>query len=250
MKRTASLLPQLEGHGNDEDSNNNKKVKSSGGGSSSSSNWRDLLYPDVRYVIYSFSDDVTLLALALTSRLTFAETAKERQCRGSPFQPSFGLALLKSGYDALASRILSLASLQAIPPFYLFDLDAGACLARLIEETTEWPFDWKPHAFASYGKIQCLKALHEKGLIKMDKHVTWMAAMYGHLDCLIYAHTHGCPWNSDILYEAARHGHLACLQYAHEQGCPWSHGLAAVAAANGHDACLAYILGQKKRIFL
>jgi hypothetical protein len=48
------------------------------------------------------------------------------------------------------------------------------------------------------------------------------AAANGHLECLKYAHEHGCHWNSTVCIAATKNGHLECLRYAHENGCPWS----------------------------
>ena len=46
------------------------------------------------------------------------------------------------------------------------------------------------------------------------------AAHESHLECLRYAHEHGCPWDEWTCYCAA-YGHLECLRYAHQHGCPW-----------------------------
>ena len=36
----------------------------------------------------------------------------------------------------------------------------------------------------------------------------------GHLECLKYAHEHGCPWDKDECIDAARaYAHTACLTY-------------------------------------
>ena len=45
------------------------------------------------------------------------------------------------------------------------------------------------------------------------------------LECLKYAHEHGCPWDILTCMYAALNGHLDCLQYAHENGCPWDGGI-------------------------
>ena len=47
------------------------------------------------------------------------------------------------------------------------------------------------------------------------------AAENGHLECLKYAHEHGCPWDEETCAVAAENGQLECLKYAHEHGCPW-----------------------------
>ena len=47
------------------------------------------------------------------------------------------------------------------------------------------------------------------------------AAGGGHLDCLQYAHEHGCPWDVNTCASAVFGEQLHCLQYAREHGCPW-----------------------------
>ena len=44
----------------------------------------------------------------------------------------------------------------------------------------------------------------------------------GHLECLKYAHEHGCPWDEWTCRGAAENGHLECLKYACAHGCPGS----------------------------
>ena len=66
------------------------------------------------------------------------------------------------------------------------------------------------------------------------------AARRGHLACMAYAHSEGCPWNAFTSAAAATGGHLACLMYAHEQRCPWHNLTPFQAAAGGHLACLIY----------
>ena len=44
----------------------------------------------------------------------------------------------------------------------------------------------------------------------------------GHLDCLKWAHEHGCDWSSHTCRDAALGGNLDCLIWAREHGCPWN----------------------------
>ena len=62
----------------------------------------------------------------------------------------------------------------------------------------------------------------------------------GHLDCLKYAHGHGCPWDNGTTRFAALNDHLECLRFAHKHGCPWDSRIAGIAAAHGHLDCLKY----------
>ena len=63
-----------------------------------------------------------------------------------------------------------------------------------------------------------------------------MAAENGHLDCLKYAHEHGCPWNENTCMWAARNGHLDCLKYAHVNGCSWN----IIVLKSKYDCILTY----------
>ncbi len=67
-----------------------------------------------------------------------------------------------------------------------------------------------------------------------------IAALNGHLDCLIYAHENGCPWDEQTCANAALHGHFECLKYAVKNGCPWDHNTWYSATRDGHLDCLKY----------
>ena len=47
--------------------------------------------------------------------------------------------------------------------------------------------------------------------------------LFGHLECLKYAHENECPWDKETCSSAAESGHLECLKYAHENGCHWTY---------------------------
>ena len=67
--------------------------------------------------------------------------------------------------------------------------------------------------------LALVRYAHEHG--PWDENTCDWAEMEGHLDCLKYAHEHGCPWDEQTCAGAALSGQLECLQYAHEHGCPW-----------------------------
>ena len=89
----------------------------------------------------------------------------------------------------------------------------------------------------SFGKFLPIK--WAKSLI--DKTYIEQVAESGHLDCLIYLHEEGCPWNETTCEKAARNGHLDILKYLHEEGCPWDESTCKAAAMNGHLDCLIYL---------
>ena len=102
---------------------------------------------------------------------------------------------------------------------------------------------------ATKGHLQCLK--HLRGKYEFDESLylldewrnagNW-AAIYGHLDCLRYAHENGCPPHKSVCVDAAIGGHLACLRYAHENGFPWDEMTTKAASCLGDEWCWRYQL--------
>lgn len=92
---------------------------------------------------------------------------------------------------------------------------------------------------ARYGHLDCLMYAHSQGCEWNDSTCTW-AAMYGHLDCLRYAHENGCGWNATTCSWAATAGQLVCLRYANMHGCAWDEWTCTHAAQGGHLECLKY----------
>ena len=57
--------------------------------------------------------------------------------------------------------------------------------------------------------------------------------------------TNGCENGCDTCFYAASNGHLECLKYAHEHGCPWDELTCRYAAENGHLECLKYACARE-----
>lgn len=92
---------------------------------------------------------------------------------------------------------------------------------------------------ALHGSVECLRYAHEHGC-PWDSCVPWAAATCGSLACLSYVHRCGCPWDSRVTWAAAQCGSVECPSYAHEHGCEWD-GLACEAAIKGDRLrCLRY----------
>ena len=98
---------------------------------------------------------------------------------------------------------------------------------------------WVSAATAKIGHIECLMYLHQHGC-PWDTNSCYYAALGGHLECLKYLHEHRCPWDSITSANAAHGGHLKCLEYAHEHGCHWNSVTCSSAAVGGHLECLEY----------
>lgn len=91
------------------------------------------------------------------------------------------------------------------------------------------------------GDLELLRRLYEGGGgVKWNAQTCAYSTCQNQLECLRFAHEHGCPWDERTPAYAAEGGHLACLQYAHENGCPWDEVTCTFAAKNGHLACLQY----------
>ncbi len=72
------------------------------------------------------------------------------------------------------------------------------------------------------------------------------AAKYGDLEYFIYSYQNGnCPWNEKTTAMAARYGHLVCLEYAHTRGCSWDERTCSYAVSGGHLDCLQYAIKNK-----
>ena len=40
-----------------------------------------------------------------------------------------------------------------------------------------------------------------------------MAAQYGYIKCLNYAHDNGCPWDVDVFDKAEENENIDCMKY-------------------------------------
>jgi len=89
------------------------------------------------------------------------------------------------------------------------------------------------------GHLECLKYAHEHGC-EWDSETCSIAAWKGHVDCLKYAREHGCEWDKYTTLNAARKGHLDCLKYAYENGCDRNPNICSIAADAGHFSCMKY----------
>jgi len=91
------------------------------------------------------------------------------------------------------------------------------------------------------GHMNCMCFAHEHGCI-WTYEATRGAAQNGHMDCLVYAHEHGAPMDVFPMatYFAAANGHLDCLKYVHKHGAPWDRQTCGVASSNGHLTCFHY----------
>lgn len=56
--------------------------------------------------------------------------------------------------------------------------------------------------------------------IKEKQLICVLSAKIGKINCLRYAHEHGCPWDAATCKYAFDYGHPDCLQYAINNKCP------------------------------
>jgi hypothetical protein len=99
------------------------------------------------------------------------------------------------------------------------------CLKFLHEEGYKWDLD-AASVLAVKGSLEGLKWLKSIGpqggpYDVWDSHVVAAAAQAGQLECLIYAHQNGCELTLLSSSWAGSNGHLGCLKYLISHGCPW-----------------------------
>lgn len=119
------------------------------------------------------------------------------------------------------------------------------CLDRLHHKGVPW--DFATAATAAQYSIECLTYAHEHGC-PWNKNVTSAAAYAGKLALMIYAHENGCPWDTDTLCWAIWGGNMCCWSYAVTNACPWSTTALECAAAAEDDEVLQFVIDSKKPI--
>ena len=78
--------------------------------------------------------------------------------------------------------------------------------------------------------------------------VSGACAAVGRLDLLVEARVLGYPWNAYTCEFAASNGHLECLKYAHEHGCPWDEGTfedSVCAMSNGNMEVILFLIERE-----
>jgi len=68
------------------------------------------------------------------------------------------------------------------------------------------------------------------------------AAYHGYVDCMKYAHEHGCPWHLCTTSMAVLKNNFECLEYAHKHGCPWDKHVIRFARHKNYIKCLTYAI--------
>lgn len=94
---------------------------------------------------------------------------------------------------------------------------------------------------ALYGHLECLRYAHAVHGFPVTAATCAAAAESGSVPCLQYCHQHSIDgWDERVCIAAASGGHESCLRYAHENGCSWNERVSLAAALNGHVNCLRY----------
>lgn len=122
------------------------------------------------------------------------------------------------------------------------NINSIECMKYAIDECGFIPTHYTMDTIASNGNLELMKYLHERYGYRFENNMNTcrFATMYGHVECLQYAHEHGCPWDEQVCWKAAFNGHIDCLKYAHQNGCPWDVYTIRCAAESGHIECLKY----------
>lgn len=67
---------------------------------------------------------------------------------------------------------------------------------------------------AMAGRLDCLTWAHEEANYPWDEYTCYCATVSDHIECLVYAYTHGCPLDiSNTIYGSMLNGSHHCLSY-------------------------------------
>lgn len=125
------------------------------------------------------------------------------------------------------------------------------CLRFAYEHGCPWDREVGP-LMVKYGHLSCLKYAAENGY-SLNESLLNSSLIYGHLNCLQYIYECGCTsWPNGVMacIYAANSGYLDCLIYAHTHGCPftaelnrWANARANLFEVSSKQfACCQYIL--------
>ena len=128
----------------------------------------------------------------------------------------------------ISSMFLNLYELFNLTILPMHDYHPDAC---------PWPCSI---GFKNCVRIDFYRVLCRSETVLRDN-LCYYAADMGNIECLIYAHTHKCPWNVSVSSIAAYRGNLDCLKYAIENCCKFDIFTLSAAAKCGHLNCLRYI---------
>ncbi|KAL5239972.1 hypothetical protein ACI65C_007382 [Semiaphis heraclei] len=93
---------------------------------------------------------------------------------------------------------------------------------------------------AYFGQLECLEYAHRQG-VPWDVFTCVLAVLGESYRCLTFAVENGCPLDrSDPVEAAVTIGNLRMLKYLHQNQCPWSSETCTFAALSGQLECLKY----------
>ena len=95
-------------------------------------------------------------------------------------------------------------------------------------------------AAARHGHVNILHYFHHGCGLALTGNVTILAAGFGHLEALKYAHEAGCEWSHLECMVAASGGHAHCLEFAHTHGSRCHANVLTAARSQGNADCIEY----------
>jgi hypothetical protein len=211
--------------------------------------WVDspLLHRDYLLEVASHLDEVSLILLCFTSRLTKGAVLDHCRMRNS------GL-LRKEHACEWAS---SLGYLSAFIWFAHNDCPMRLynCLLSAVVGGHLNLVKWFDESYsvqvghqelmcclaASNGRLDVMHWLVETGRCVGNRDVFASAAEGGNLEIVKLLREKGCPWDVFTCADAAKGGHLEVLKWLHGEGCPWDNRTSFKAAAYGHLELLKWV---------
>jgi len=73
-------------------------------------------------------------------------------------------------------------------------------------------------SIAMWGLLGHLQYIKTHTTFTVNELVIQAALSEGHLDCVGYLHTVGCPWDFNPYPQVIRRGHYDCLVFMHQHG--------------------------------
>jgi len=144
--------------------------------------------------------------------------------------------MLQMGGDDLPEDSKSTSKGRAMP-FSLIKLAYFAC-----DPESRELYDTKTHG-VSVDLQNCCNHLMQPSCMRRpfkpktgeESDLCYIAASYGHIDCLQQAHVAGFPWNWRTIEVSCQCGHMECLKYVHENGCELAGSVPVLAAASASN---------------
>lgn len=167
--------------------------------------------------------------------------------RGVPPNAGMVCGAVRIGSIKLVDHLVQLGAPLTPDALVHAAAQGNADIIRRLRERYDWALDRQGciHSAIVAGRVNVLDSVKPGSAVCRYGGALDKAARAGHLAVLVYVHTFGHKWGSDMCTYAARGGHLACVQFMRDRGAHWDARTCEAAAADGHLDLLCYLRQQK-----